>query len=247
MELVSPSTNPSVQYQPFSAAELGRLPLSPTWIEWFKSACWPHGLHSWFGLWADCIQQQYRFHNWSVAQQCTRKSAQNGKSNLAVRQVWIAVRQSHWSSFGQDHSAGQLVLWHKAISGLRVGGRVSSVDCVSKLRLCFGVFVRTSGLSVRTSGLSVALALVHACFCTCDTWWHFTVRISDSKTISFRFELCIWTRCLWCWYANCTCSSLTLIVFTNEEHSDKACRMTGGMLVLSATCVIIAVFCCAQL
>ncbi|KAL0044191.1 hypothetical protein WJX82_003577 [Trebouxia sp. C0006] len=30
MELVSPSTNPSVQYQPFSAAELGRLPLTPT-------------------------------------------------------------------------------------------------------------------------------------------------------------------------------------------------------------------------
>lgn len=64
---------------------------------------------------------------------------------------------------------------------------------------------------------------------------------------TFKFEPCVLDKIFSSVIVQiCTCSSLTLIAFMNEEHSDLLIDF-GGMLVLSAICMIIAVFCFAQI
>ena len=102
-----------------------------------------------------------------------------------------------------------------------------SVDCFQHIDCAF----------FRRSGLAVALAFVHLILD--DTLL--------SETISFKLKPCVLDKISSSVVMQiCKCSSLTLIAFMNEEHSDLQIDF-GGMLALYAICMIIAVSCFAQL
>ncbi len=147
----------------------------------------------------------------------------------AVLSCCTYICQSHWSNFGQDqqqqHASLAFVVAPGHFSftlqewGLVVGWvHVISVDCFPTLRLFFNTQTVRCGF-FRISGLSVDLA--------------FVLLILDNtlllETISFKFEISgLKQDSSGIVMQICMCSSLTLIVFTNEEHSDKDCRLTLG-------------------